>query len=220
MGLSDVLRVGLTGGVASGKSTVANLLAELGAAVLNADEVVAILYRPTGAGAKKVARWFGRSVLTLDGGVDRRALAGKVLSDPQARRRLEALIHPLVEGEVAKWLDAQAGASTPVAVVEAALLVETGSWRHYHRLVVVEAPLHLRRQRALSAGWSEAAFSAVVAAQLDDAARLAVANYVLPNDGDEVALRARVNRLWQALLADQRQRAAGLPLAKDVTVLG
>lgn len=214
-----MLRVGLTGGVASGKSTVAGLLAELGAAVLDADEVVETLYRPGGAGAIAVEREFGRAVFDPNGAVNRRALAERVLSDPQARRRLEALIHPLVQGEVASWLDARAETSTPVAVVEAALLVETGSWRHYHRLVVVEAPLHLRRRRALAAGWSEAAFSAVVAAQLDDAARRAVASYVLRNDGDEAVLGVRVARLWQLLLADRQRCAAGLPLPREVTVV-
>ncbi|MEP0773336.1 MAG: dephospho-CoA kinase [Acidobacteriota bacterium] len=214
-----MLRVGLTGGVASGKSTVAGLLAERGAAVLDADQVVEALYRPGGAGTIAVEREFGRGVMSPEGGVNRRALAERVLSDPQARRRLEALVHPLVQGQVASWLDARAETSTPVAVVEAALLVETGSWRQYHRLVVVEAPLHLRRQRALSAGWSEAAFAAVVAAQLDDPARRAVASYVLRNDGDEIGLRARVARLWQLLLADRQRCAAGLPLPREVMVV-
>lgn len=214
-----MLRVGLTGGVASGKSTVARLLAELGAAVLDADQVVEALYRPGGAGAIAVEREFGDGVLSPEGAVNRRALAERVLSDPQARRRLEALVHPLVQSEVASWLEARAGTPTPVAVVEAALLVETESWRHYHRLVVVEAPLHLRRQRALSAGWSEAAFAAVVAAQLDDAARRAVASYVLRNDGDGTVLRARVARLWQLLLADRQRWAAGQPLHREVMVL-
>ncbi len=191
----------------------------LGAAVLDADEVVEAAYRPGGAGAIAVEREFGCGVLGPDGAVNRRALAERVLSDPQARRRLEALIHPLVQGEVANWLHVQAATPTPVAVVEAALLVETGSWRHYHRLVVVEAPLHLRRRRALAAGWSEAAFTAVVAAQLDDAARRAVASYVLRNDGDETILRARVVRLWQLLLADRQRCAAGLPLPREVMVV-
>lgn len=216
-----MLRVGLTGGVASGKSRVAALLAEFGAAVKDADDIVAALYRPRGAGTAAVARQFGPAVLAADGAVDRERLAARVLADPPARRRLEELIHPLVQQVLATWLDTLAGAPSapPVAVVEAALLVETGSWRWYDRLVVVEAPLELRWQRARAAGWSEQAFTAVVAAQVEDVVRRAVASYVLINSGGETELSAKASRLWQALLSDEQRRGANLQLLQGVTVL-
>lgn len=216
-----MLRVGLTGGVASGKSRLAALLAELGAAVRDADDVVAALYRPHSAGSLAVAGEFGHGVLASDGSVDRTRLAARVLGDPPARRRLEKLVHPLVQQALAAWLAelAKSPVAPAVAVVEAALLVETGSWRWYDRLVVVEAPVAMRRQRALAAGWGEQAFTSVVAAQATDAARRAVASYVLVNDGGGAELEERASRLWQALLQDAERRLAGLPLAAGVTVL-
>lgn len=215
-----MLRVGLTGGVASGKSRVAALLAAWGAAVKDADQVVEELYRPGEAGAAAVAEEFGPGFLAADGGVNRARLAGRVLGDRAARMRLERRVHPLVRQALAGWLmSLEKGEVVPtVAVVEAALLVEVGSWRDYHRLVVVEAPLALRRQRALAAGWTAEAFAAVVAAQADDARRRRVANYVLVNNEGEAELAARASQLWQALAHDARQHATGQPLSSGLRV--
>jgi len=216
-----MLRVGLTGGVASGKSRLAALLAEAGAAVRDADQVVAALYHPGGAGTAAVVAEFGSGILAADGRVDRARLAARVLADPAARRRLEQLVHPLVQEEVAVWFEGLAASPAPpvVAVVEAALLVETGSWRVYHRLVVVEAPLPQRRQRALAAGWRGETFDAVVAAQATDEARRAVAHYLVVNDGSEEVLRDKARRLWCALLADAERLHAGTPLPGELTVV-
>lgn len=216
-----MLHVGLTGGVAAGKSRVAQGLAGLGAAVIDADEVVAKLYRPQGAGTAVVVSEFGTGVLAADGSVDRKKLATAVLAHPPARRRLEELVHPLVRAAVTAWLREIGGGAAvpPVAVVEAALLVESGSWREYHRLVVVEAPLALRRVRALAAGWTEAAFDAVVQAQVNDEARRAVAHYVVINDREEKTLQERILQLWQALVEDEKDRRVGRPWRKGVRVL-
>lgn len=209
-----MLSVGLTGGVASGKSTVASLLADRGAATLDADAVVERLYAPGGAGAAAVAADFGAGLLDAAGGVDRGALGALVLADSEALRRLEATIHPLVRAAIRAWLDAAAARTEPpaVAVVEAALLVETGSYREYDRTVVVSAPPELRRRRALAAGWPAERFARTVAVQADDTRREAVADYVLRNDGDVGALAAAVAGLWEALLEDAGTRAAGRPL--------
>lgn len=216
-----MLRVGLTGGVASGKSRLCALLAEAGAAVRDADEIVAALYARGGAGTAAVVGEFGPEMLAADGAVDRARLAATVYADSKARRRLERLVHPLVQHAVVAWFEelAATSAAPMVAVVEAALLVETGSFRFYDRLVVVEAPLALRQKRALAAGWLEKAFTAVVAAQASDEARRAVANYVVVNDGDDALLRARAGRLWAALRADSERLRAGESLPQGVTVL-
>lgn len=209
-----MLKVGLTGGVASGKSTLAGLLSGLGAAVCDADLVVVELYRPGRPGAQTVGELFGRGALTPDGGVDRDALARLVLADPEARRKLEEAVHPLVRKSVEGWHAALAHASTTtaVAVVEAALLVETGAYRDQDRLVVVTAPLEARRVWALAAGWSARKFAQVVAAQLDDAAREAVADYVIRNDGALEALERAARDLWSLLQEDAHLLAAGKPL--------
>jgi dephospho-CoA kinase len=209
-----VLRVGLTGGVASGKSTVARLLEEHGAAVQDADALVEGLYRRGGAAVDAVVERFGEEVRGADGGVDRRHLAGLVLGDRDARRRLEEVVHPLVRVEVRSWFERLAGREAPpvVAVVEAALLVETGTWHAYHRLVVVEAELSHRRSRALEAGWEADAFARMVAAQTGDASRRAAASYLIRNDGSPEQLAQAVARLWTELLEDARALHAGRPL--------
>jgi dephospho-CoA kinase len=214
-----MLRVGLTGGVASGKSTVARLLAEHGAAVRDADAVVRRLYLPGGRGASAAAELFGERVLTAAGGVDHAALAAVALADPDARRRLEEAIHPLVRADLGAWLAGLAVLDPPpaVAIVEAALLVETGSYRTYDRLVTVSAAAPLRRARALAGGWGAATFDRVVAAQVDDAAREAVADYVVRNEAGVVELRAAVGELWIALRADAFLSAAGETLPQRET---
>lgn len=206
-----MLKVGLTGGVASGKSTVAGLLSGLGAAVCDADRVVEELYRPGRPGTLAVQELFGEGALTPDGGVDRDALARLVLADPVARRRLERAVHPLVRKSVEGWFAALSHASAlpGVAVVEAALLVETGAYRDQDRLVVVSAPYEVRRARALGAGWNAKKFAQVVAAQLDDAAREAVADYVIVNGGDLNALEGAARELWSRLEEDARLLGAG-----------
>jgi len=211
-----MLTVGLTGGVASGKSTVARLLAGHGAAVRDADRVVDELYLPGAAGTAAVAGLFGASVLAADGGVDRAALAGCLLADPTRRIALEGAVHPLVRAELARWADALAESrpEPTVAVVEAALLVETGAWRAYDRLVVVTAAAELRRARALAAGWPADRLDLVLAAQLDEAARTAVSDYVLVNDGDRAVLAAQVDGLWARLLADAAALARGETLGR------
>jgi len=209
-----LLRVGLTGGVASGKSTVARLLRGRGAATLDADAVVEELYRPGAPGACAVAALFGPGALDAAGGVERAALGALVLADAAARARLEAAVHPLVRARIAAWLASLAGAASAprVAVVEAALLVETGSFRDYHRLVVVGAPLELRRARALRAGWPAARFDRTAAAQADDASRERAADYLVRNEGRYADLEAATGSLWPLLLEDAAAVAAGLPL--------
>jgi dephospho-CoA kinase len=214
-GVSRVLRCGLTGGVASGKSTVARLLAARGAAVRDADRVVAELYATPG-GASLVRRLFGEGVIGSDGEVDRRALGRVVLHDREARERLEVAVHPLVRAALSDWLtELESAPGAPeVAVVEAALLVETGSYREHDRLIVVIAPLVQRRERAMASGWSAEKFDRLAAAQLDDAARAAVADYVVDNSSDLPALEARACELWSRLLEDAAARQAGKPLER------
>ncbi|MCU0291275.1 MAG: dephospho-CoA kinase [Thermoanaerobaculaceae bacterium] len=197
-----MLTLGLTGGVGSGKSTVASLLEARGAAVLDADRLVAELYGPGLECTRAIAARFGPRVLAADGSVDRRALGALVLADEQARGWLEALVHPAVRREIGRWLAGLRASAPPppVAVVEAALLVETGAWSEYDRLVVVTASLELRRARALAGGWSPEQFDRTVAAQATDAAREAVAHHVVLNAGDLASLTRAVDALWAELL--------------------
>lgn len=197
-----MLTIGLTGGVGSGKSTVASLLAARGAAVLDADRLVAGLYGPDLECTRSIAARFGPGVLAADGSVDRRALGALVLADEQARGWLEALVHPAVRREIGRWLEGLRTSAGPpaIAVVEAALLVETGAWRDYDRLVVVTAPLPVRRARALAGGWTPEQFDRTVAAQATDAVRERVAHHAIQNADDLASLARAVDALWEELL--------------------
>lgn len=197
-GMKDgLLRVGLTGGIASGKSTVGKWLEEAGCTVTDADRLVAELYRPGEPGAEAVRGLFGAAVLNDDGGVDHEALADRIFSDPEARRSLERAIHPLV-GQRFQELVAR---SRGIVVFEATLLVETGGGRGFDVLVTVEADPGLRLERAVARGLSRQAAEARLATQASPQERMAAADYVLHNDADLAALRRQVDELVEALRA-------------------
>jgi dephospho-CoA kinase len=191
--------VGLTGGLASGKSTVARILGDLGVPVLDADRVVHDLYRPGAAGAQAVAELFGSDMLDAVGAVDRVALGRLVLSDPASRRRLEARVHPLVRERIVRWLDDRP-ADAP-AVVEAALMVETGSWRAYDVMVVVWSTPEQQLDRARSRGLAPERVEALLAAQLPLEAKREYADVVVDNTGDLEDLFVEVERAWRDVTA-------------------
>lgn len=202
-----ILKVGLTGGLASGKSTVAGRLRESGIAVLDADLVVRDLYREGGAGARAVAEAFGPEFLAADGSVDRRKLSARVFHEPAALARLNDLIHPLVHAAQAEWfrdLEAKGG---KVGVVEATLLVETGGRERFDVLVTVSAPAGVRLERAVARepGADANEFQRRMAAQFSDAAREQVADIVIRADGTKEDLRKRADSLAREL----RGRAGG-----------
>lgn len=196
--------VGLTGGLASGKSTAAAVFERLGAEVFDCDRYVHELYRPEGAGARDVAYLFGDAVLGHDGGVDRVALAKRVLDDAAARRRLEGAVHPLVRRGIEEWL----GTLSPsaVALVEAALLVETGSWKTYDLLAVVRCEPEQQVERAVGRGVPADRARALIAAQLPLAEKAGLAEIVIDNSGARDELDAEVERAWREILAACRKR--------------
>ena len=191
------ITVGLTGGLASGKSTVARWLGELGCTVVDADRVVADLYQPGAAGAEAVRRLFGPEMLDQRGGVDHKKLGALVFSNPTARRTLEAAIHPLVGERFREILDAARG----IVVMEATLLVETGGADRYDVLVTVEADPELRLRRAVERGVDPESARGRLEAQATTEARVAHADFVLWNEGDLAELRAKVEELHRELLA-------------------
>lgn len=178
------VRVGLTGGMASGKSTVARLLAEEeGFTVVDADRLVAELYGPGGAGAAAVAKTLGAEHLADDGSVDRLRVARKIFSDPEARRRVEEAIHPLVRRRFAEIAEEAAREGEVAAVLEATLLVEAGYGPDFDLVVSVEADPELRLERAIGRGMTRQEAEARLAAQGDGARRRAGAHRLLLNEG-------------------------------------
>jgi dephospho-CoA kinase len=192
-------RVGLTGGIASGKSTVATLLAERGALVVDADVLAREVVEPGTPGLAAVVARFGPDVLTADGRLDRAAL-GRLVFGPdedarRARRDLEAVVHPAVRARAAE-LEAAAAPGQPVVHV-IPLLVETGQAGGFELVVVVDVAEDVQRARLLArGGLSEEEADARIAAQVSRAERLAAADVVLDNGGSREDLVRHVDALW------------------------
>ncbi len=196
-----MLRVGLTGGLATGKSTVGRLLADRGAAVFDADELVRDLYRPGGAAAYAARDLFGGTVLDEAGAVDRSRVAAIVFDDPEARRALEVRIHPLVQEERERRFGQAAWAGARVAVCEATLLFEAGTEPEYDRVLLVTAPMDARIRRWVERGGTADDALRRIAAQMppEEAARRA--HDVIVNDGSAEDLRRQVEEIWARWLA-------------------
>jgi dephospho-CoA kinase len=186
--------VGLTGGLATGKSTVAGLLAARGIPVFDADAAVHDLYETGRGGAAAVADLFGNELLDAEGRVDRAMLAKAVLKAPAERRLLEGAIHPLVRQQMREWL--RKIRDRPIAVVEAALLIETASYREYDVLMVVWCEQHQQLQRARARGVPEERLRGLMAAQLPIAEKKELADVLIDNRGDFEDLASEVDRAW------------------------
>jgi dephospho-CoA kinase len=189
-----VLRIGLTGGIGSGKSTVAALLAARGAVVVDADRIAREVVEPGTPGLASVAEAFGRGILTPEGALDRAALAGIVFADPEARARLDAVVHPLVRHRTAELV--AAAAADAVVVNDVPLLVETGQASSYDVVLVVQADTETRVARLVQRGLTEQDARARIAAQATDEQRRAVADVVLDNSGSPGELAEQVERFW------------------------
>jgi dephospho-CoA kinase len=194
-----MLRIGLTGGIGSGKSTVAALLVERGAHLVDADRVAREVVEPGSPGLAAVAEAFGAHVLTPEGSLDRPALAAVVFADPDQRARLDAIVHPLVRARAAELVAAAPPGS--VVVQDVPLLVETGQAGAFDLVVVVQAPLDLRLTRLVERGMTEDDARARIAGQATDEQRAAVADVVLTNGGTRAELAEQVETLWAQRVA-------------------
>ncbi|QDP97550.1 dephospho-CoA kinase [Microlunatus elymi] len=201
------LRIGLTGGIASGKSTVAGILADLGAVIIDSDLLAREVVEPGTEGLAKIIERFGDRVIS-DGRLDRAALGKIIFSDPRARADLESIIHPAVRRRAAE-LEAVAG-SDAVVVQMIPLLVETGQADAFDRLVVVDVPPEVQRQRLADRnGLTEQEAEARIGAQASRADRLAVADVVIDNsDAGLDQLRQRVTEIFRSW---QSEHANGTP---------
>ena len=198
-----MLVIGLTGGIGSGKSTVAGLLADCGAVVLDVDAVGREVIAPGGLAEADVLAEFGVGVADAAGRVDRATLGRAVFGQPEALARLTAISHPAINTELAARLAALPVAS--LVVLDMAILVESNLGKlpdgnGYTKVVVVEAPTELRVDRAVARGMSADDVRARIAAQASDAQRRAVADVVLTNDGDRDRLAQRVGELWITIM--------------------
>lgn len=186
------LRIGLTGGIGSGKSTVSAYFAALGVPVIDADDIARGLVEPGAPGFRPVVAAFGSEILDVAGRIDRARLRRMVFAEPALRRRLESILHPLVREEVRRRLPAGAG----YCIVAIPLLIETSQADLVDRVLVVDCPEDLQRSRvARRPDWNEADAEAVIRSQAGREERLRAADDVIVNDSDLPALREAVGRL-------------------------
>jgi len=192
--------VGLTGGIGSGKSTVADLFVDRGAALVDTDAIAHQLTAVGGGAMPALIREFGAEVATATGALDRPAMRQRAFADPSARARLEAILHPLIRQVSAERCQS---AATPYVILAVPLLVESGTYRERcDRILVVDCPESLQVERVVARnGMSAAEVRAIMAAQVSRQQRLAAADDVVGNDGDRARLADQVDALHLKYLA-------------------
>jgi dephospho-CoA kinase len=192
------VRVGLTGGIGSGKSTVLTMLVELGAAPIDADAISRATTSVGGAAIPRIAQQFGPDFITAEGALDRTKMRERAYAQPEARRDLEQIIHPLVGEEIARQVDAAVAAGARCIVFDIPLLVESGRWRRQvDRVLVVDSEPETQVARVVArSGLAPQEVRAIIAAQAPRALRLAAADLVICNEG--LSLEALRNEVEQA----------------------
>lgn len=196
--------IGLTGGIATGKSTVAAELARLGATVIDADALAREVVDPGTAALGEIASRFGREVIAADGRLDRARLGSIVFADPGARRDLDRITHPRVRDLLQQRIAAALAADAHLIVAEVPLLFETRSEAYYEGVMVVYAPADVEMERLMTRdGIDEAAARQRLAAQIAIDDKRARATWVIDNSGSLAATREQVARWWDALEAGQ-----------------
>jgi dephospho-CoA kinase len=202
------LLVGLTGGLATGKSTVSDMLRALGCVVLDADALAREIVEPGQPALAAIAREFGPEVLRADGGLDRKRLGAIVFADPERRQQLEALTHPAIrERYLARLAELEAQGFEGIVVWDAPVMIESGGYRHVDRLVVVVTDAATQRARALGRDGDRADAERKIASQMPLAEKARLADHVIDNSGDRATTEARTREVHAALLADLRARA-------------
>ena len=199
-----VLRVGLTGGIAAGKTTVARIFATLGATILDADEIAHRLVEKEAPAYQPVVQAFGEEILNPDRSISRPRLARLIFSDPQRRAALEAILHPMIRKEEANLVELLADTGQGrIAVSNAALLIETGIYRDYHRVIVVHCAPEVQLDRIVRRdGLSEEEARTRIGAQMDTREKLKVAHYTIDTTPGMAATEGRARAVFRHLQQD------------------
>jgi dephospho-CoA kinase len=192
-------RIGLTGGIGSGKSTFGAMLSARGFTLIDADAVSRELTGVGGLAIAKVREAFGDSSIALDGSMDRDQMRTLVFSQPEAKARLEAILHPLIRASIAEKLTAIKDRGEPLAILDIPLLVESSQWqRQLDGIIVVDCSEARQLSRVMARnGWTQAQTKAVMAAQASRQERLAVANWVIDNDSDDLSALQKQADAWE-----------------------
>ena len=194
-------RIGLTGGIGSGKSTFGAMLVARGFALIDADAVARELTGVGGLAIAKVREAFGDSSIALDGSMDRDQMRTLVFGQPEAKARLETILHPLIRASIAEKLTAIKDKGEPLAILDIPLLVESSQWQgQLEGIIVVDCSEGRQLSRVMARnGWTQAQTKAVMATQASRQERLAVANWVIDNDSDELSALQKQADAWEPI---------------------
>lgn len=200
-----MLAVGLTGGIGSGKSAVADLLVERGAVLIDADQVARDVVAPDGPAYQPLIDRFGRGIVAADGTIDRQALANIAFADEESRLALNAITHPAIGIRMIEMRDALAGTDHIVVLAIPLLTALHRETVKLHKVVVVDTPTDIALERLLAQrGFERADAEARIRSQISREERCKEADYVLDNSGDRAALEREVAKLWDWLVAAQK----------------
>ena len=198
-----MLKVGLTGGIASGKSTVGRMFGELGCRVIDSDRITRQLFEPGGSINKAVADAFGPQVVASDGSIDRKILSEIVFKNPDLRQKLNIIVHPAINQRQADFLaQASVGDSHAIGIVEAALIVEVGTYKNYDKVIVVTCSPEAQRKRLRErSGLTSAQIESRIASQMPMEEKVKFADFVIDNSGDIGWTRQQVDKVYRQLRA-------------------
>ncbi len=192
-------RIGLTGGIGTGKSTVSEFLRELGAWIIDADLGAREVVKAPSPGLRRIRQVFGDAVLTDRGELNRGALAAVVFADPQRLRQLNAIVHPLVHMWMARQERAASKAGQDLVIFDVPLLIEGGLHRTMDVVILVYAPQQVQVERLLLKGYERPHAMARIEAQMPIDSKRQYADYIIDNSGDVESTRQQVSAVWQAL---------------------
>ena len=198
-----MLRVGLTGGIASGKSTVGRMFGELGCKVIDSDRITRELFAPGNPVNRKVGETFGARVVASDGSINRAVLAELVFQNPDQRQTLNSIVHPAIKQRQNEFLtQAAADDARAIGIVEAALIVEVGTYRDYDKLIVVTCSPKVQRERLRErSGLTPEQIESRIASQMPMEEKVKVADFVIDNSGDIGITRQQVEEVYRQLRA-------------------
>jgi dephospho-CoA kinase len=198
-----MLKVGLTGGIASGKSTVSRMFEQLGCKVIDSDRITRQLFEPGNSVNAAVGEAFGPQVVAPDGSIDRKVLGELVFESAALRERLNGIVHPAIKARQSEFLaNVAAEDSHAVAIVEAALIVEVGTYKNYDKVIVVTCPPTIQRQRLRErSGLTPEQIETRIASQMPMEEKVKVADFVIDNSGDIASTRQQVEEVYRQLRA-------------------